>query len=271
MKYIGIACLLGLLVCGCRSASSFLELSSEMVEGLQFTKDPEYGGLTLRYDLSSSQRAVIIVHKEDGTALYTYTTNSDYQNAAQLLGYACQESEWYGSVYFTITIQEGNKKAAEYRTETITASDWFPKEKTVDPGNRPMQDLSWSREKPTSYMEQLQDILDNFSLYVRKGKGKFYAIWYDSKGNRKEEDKELSEQDLKILLDYAKGGTLQRKRIDDPEWQVLDAPNPEIFTAVFEGASALEKRWYEYEMPAADKQKLLDAVKSYCMEGRWPQ
>ena len=42
-----------------------------MVEGLQFTKDPEYGGLTLRYDLSSSQRAVIIVHKEDGTALYT--------------------------------------------------------------------------------------------------------------------------------------------------------------------------------------------------------
>ena len=278
MKRIWIICLAALL-CGCTASVSEQGSASEaggqeMTEGLEFTKDTQFGRLTLRWTVpEGSCVSEIAVIKDNGNVLYTYQTNDTYQNAGQLLGYACQENNWYGDAAFTVTVRDRNtkKKLSEYRTETFPSAEWYPEAETIDVSGRTLKSFSWNRESPTSYVERLSDVLHSFSLYTYPQKpAKFYAVYYNDSGKQKEIEKELSDADLQKLLGYLSGGILKKDHISDPELVLLDGPNPESMKAVYEEGNTLEKNWYSYVMDTSSKAALLEAVKTYCRTGKWP-
>lgn len=245
-----------------------------MTEGLEFTKDTQFGRLSLRWTVpESSCVSEIAVIKDNGNVLYSYQTNDTYQNASQLLGYACQESSWYGYTAFTVTVRDRNtnKTLSEYRTESFPASEWYPESDTIDVTGRTLKTFSWNRESQTSYVERLNDVLHSFSLYVHTGKpSKFYAVYYNDSGKQKEIEKELNETDLQKLLGLINGGILKKDHIQDPDLILLDGPNPESMKAVYEEGNILEKNWYSYVMPKDAKSALLESVKTYCRTGSWP-
>lgn len=279
IKRITAAGLVLRLFCGCtasvsESDESYVPPEQDMEENFEFIKDAQYGRLSLRWNVPGTDCiSEIAVVKADGEVLYTYQTYDTYADAGNLLGYACQENNWYKDAAFTVTVRDRSTEniLAEYHTEAFPVTEWFPEAETIDVADRSLKTFSWNRQTQTSYIEKLNDVLHNFSLYIYDDKpAKFNAVYYNSAGKQIDITREMNEADLNTLLGYIRGGQLERKSIPDPELVLLDAPTPERMDAVFDGADILEKNWYSYIMPTNAKQELLEAVRSFCRDGRWP-
>ena len=245
-----------------------------MIEGVNMELDQEYCNVILRWEIPSGGHliAAVEVQKPDGTVLASESVRGEYLNANELLGYGCQSNDYYGPVVFAVKIKEWDtdEVRAEYRTEEINAADWTAVQEELDVKGKQLKTFSWSRRSETSYIEDLKNELNNFSLYIHKDSTDFYASWYDSKGKQKEIEKELGADDLQKLLSYIEGGKPVRRQASDPEIEVLDGPSEEKMAAEYEGMTRLEKKWYEYSMDPSAKQELINAVFTYCSTGKWP-
>ncbi len=243
----------------------------EMVDGVLFKKDPEYCRLSLRMEYpGDGLTAEISVIKPDGTELYSYQTRSDYEDVSEYAAYACQESGYYGPIRFSVTFRGPEKEYGEVKTDIFEASEYLPAEETVDHTGKKLTIFRWSRQKATSYVEELKDTFDSFDIYAGKKETTFYGYWYDNSGKGKTVERKMKDSDLETFMKYIENGIVKRKDLMDPYLQVLDAPMPEVLRAEYEGFSSLEKKWYEFSMDREEKKAMLEAVYQYCRTGKWP-
>ncbi len=198
----------------------------------------------------------VTVHDEEGKNLAYAHTDFDSYNAIDLIAYAAQENEYYGTASFLV---EAMKRGSEEvlltgESESFSAGEFFPEEQQIALEDKTITSFSYSARKSTMvygmYIGELQDM----NVRVKDGEISCYGSYVRNE-KLKEFEKKLKKEDWDEIEAFLKQGKLVRRRVDDPDLLVLDADSPERITLSFEGMDRMQENWYELEVP--DREGLL--------------
>ena len=231
------------------------------LDKLDVSLDRSFKNLYVKWNKIDEPGLIYRVTVQDGEGKALASAHTDYEsyNAADLIAYAAQENEYYGTVSLLVeAMQRGSEEVLlAGQSESFQAAEFFPEEKEIAVADKRVTSFSYSARKSTMvygmYIGELQDV----DIRVKDGEISCYGS-YVKNGKLKEFEKKLKKEDWEEIESFLKQGKLVREKVDDPDLLILDADSPEKISLTYEGMDRLQESRYELEVP--DREGLLELL-----------
>lgn len=270
MKKIICALMSVLLCAGCAGHTE--ETNEPDVSGkennMNIALDMQYGGVRLVFDMPDGARqAALSACRPDHSPFKVsteITTDYDAYLVGDLTAYTAYANDYYGEMCIHVRyLDEAGKKISEGFSEVFKASDYYPPEETRSVKGRSPRIFSYTSES-TMMQKTGTDMIEACSVIFDEDGASFSATWFDFRSNRKEIEKQLSDEQTAKLKELIESGELIRKKPSDPAIIMLDGTTPERYQCTFTDSSRAEENWYLFEAEKSRQEELMAFLKSLC-------